>query len=97
MGWCNDPETKKYNKLIHYPFKFNSEKLYRKGFLSGLVATSSITHATPAAFYAHVDNRYKEKEIARLKAALKDAQLERDILKKAISIFSKSDKKSFDL
>jgi len=41
------------------------EKLYRKGFLSGLVATSSITHATPAAFYAHVDNRYKEKEIAR--------------------------------
>ena len=39
----------------------------------------------------------EEKEISRLKAALKDAQLERDILKKAISIFSKSDKKSFDL
>lgn len=36
----------------------------------------------------------EEKEIARLKAELKDAQMERDILKKAIGIFSVSDKKS---
>ena len=40
------------------------ELLYSKGFLSGLVATSSITHATPAAFYAHVEPRYEEKFIA---------------------------------
>lgn len=40
------------------------ELLSDKGFLSGVVATSSITHATPAAFYAHVDSRYKEEEIA---------------------------------
>ena len=40
------------------------EILYEKGFLSGLVSTSSITHATPAAFYAHIDSRYKEEEIA---------------------------------
>ena len=33
----------------------------------------------------------QEKEIARLKKELKEAQLERDILKKAVSIFSKSD------
>ena len=30
------------------------------------MATSSITHATPAAFYAHIDSRYKEKEIAKM-------------------------------
>lgn len=36
----------------------------------------------------------QEKEIARLQAELKDVRLERDILKKAISIFSKSDKKN---
>ena len=35
----------------------------------------------------------EEKEIARLKKELKDAQIERDILKKAISIFSKGDNK----
>ena len=30
MGWCNDPKSKKYNKLIKYPFNFSSEKLFRK-------------------------------------------------------------------
>lgn len=34
-----------------------------------------------------------EQEIARLKKELRDAQLERDILKKAVSIFSRSDGK----
>jgi len=35
-----------------------------------------------------------EREIARLKKELRDAQMERDILKKAVSIFSRSDGKS---
>ena len=39
--------------------------LDKKGYLKGIVATSSVTHATPAAFYAHIDSRYKEKEIAQ--------------------------------
>lgn len=30
----------------------------------GIIATSSITHATPASFFAHVDDRDKEEEIA---------------------------------
>ena len=30
MGWCDDPKSHKYNKLIKYPFKFSSEKLFRK-------------------------------------------------------------------
>ena len=34
-----------------------------------------------------------QKEITRLKKALRDAQMERDILKKAVSIFSRSDGK----
>ena len=35
-----------------------------RGMATGLVATSSITHATPASFAAHVDSRYKEPIIA---------------------------------
>ena len=35
------------------------------GMTAGLVATSTITHATPAAFGAHVANRHCETEIAR--------------------------------
>jgi len=38
----------------------------------------------------------QEAEIARLKKQLRDAELERDILKKAVSIFSKNDGKYFD-
>jgi len=30
MGWCDDPKTKKYNKLITTPFKYSYEKLYKK-------------------------------------------------------------------
>lgn len=35
----------------------------------------------------------EQKEIAQLKRELREAQLERDILKKAVSIFSKGDSK----
>lgn len=41
------------------------EVAQRRGLATGLVATSSITHATPAAFASHVPNRYMEWEIAR--------------------------------
>ena len=39
----------------------------------------------------------QERQISRLKKELRDAKMERDILKKAISIFSKSDGKSTNL
>ena len=29
MGWCDDPSSKYYNKLIRLPVKFNHEKLYK--------------------------------------------------------------------
>jgi alkaline phosphatase len=40
------------------------EYLAENNYRTGLIATSSITHATPASFYAHVDSRRKEFEIA---------------------------------
>jgi L,D-peptidoglycan transpeptidase YkuD (ErfK/YbiS/YcfS/YnhG family) len=30
MGWCEDPRSKDYNKLIKIPFKYSYEKLYIK-------------------------------------------------------------------
>ena len=30
MGWCDDPRSKHYNKLVKLPFKFKHEKLYLK-------------------------------------------------------------------
>ena len=40
------------------------EQAKKNGFATGLVATSSITHATPAAFIAHVDSRAAMEDIA---------------------------------
>lgn len=41
------------------------EASQKEGKASGLVATSTITHATPAAFASHVESRNNETEIAR--------------------------------
>ena len=30
MGWCDDPTSKQYNKLIKLPSKFRCEKLFKK-------------------------------------------------------------------
>ena len=30
MGWCDDPNSKFYNKLIEFPFKKKAEKLWLK-------------------------------------------------------------------
>ena len=40
------------------------EEAERKGLATGMVATSTIVHATPAAFIAHVPNRRQYEEIA---------------------------------
>jgi alkaline phosphatase len=41
-----------------------TEILSKKGYATGVISTSSITHATPACFYAHVKKRSMESEIA---------------------------------
>ncbi len=30
MGWCNDPKSEKYNKLINLPFNYSYEQLFKK-------------------------------------------------------------------
>ncbi len=40
------------------------EKLKKKNCATGVVVTSSVTHATPACFYAHVSSRKSEEDIA---------------------------------
>lgn len=41
------------------------EELSDRGYATGVIATSTITHATPASFYAHVKYRRMEEEIAK--------------------------------
>lgn len=51
------PDGKKHLTIL--------EAARNKGLATGLVVTSRITHATPAAFAAHVKNRKMEKKIAK--------------------------------
>ena len=37
MGWCDDPKSPNYNKLINLPNKYNSEKLYRNDNIYDLI------------------------------------------------------------
>ena len=30
MGWCDDPKSKSYNKLINFPFNYSFEKLFKR-------------------------------------------------------------------
>jgi alkaline phosphatase len=52
-----DPNEKPVPTLV--------EILSEEGLSTGLVATSSITHATPASFYAHVASRNSQDDIAK--------------------------------
>ncbi|MEZ4918884.1 MAG: alkaline phosphatase [Saprospiraceae bacterium] len=63
---CGCKTRNKYLGVNHKKQRCTSifESAQKKGLATGLVVTSSITHATPAAFYAHIDNRYTMEEIA---------------------------------
>ena len=30
MGWCDDPKSKQYNKLVNLPFSYGCEQLFKK-------------------------------------------------------------------
>ena len=70
--------TKTYNGAIGKDTMKNdvsniTELLSEYGWKTGVVASSSITHATPASFYAHVEQRGMEQAIA---AQLLDSQID---------------------
>ena len=62
--------TRSYNGAISVDTNLKKlptliEIIKQKEVMSGLVATSSITHATPAAFYAHAQSRKMAEQIAK--------------------------------
>ena len=45
MGWCDDSKCKKYNQEIYYPFKYGSEKLYRKDKIYDILINIKYNHS----------------------------------------------------
>jgi len=61
MGWCDDPKSENYNKLIQLPSKFSYEKLYRKDNLYDLILVlnyniSQTIKNKGSAIFIHIKN-----------------------------------------
>jgi L,D-peptidoglycan transpeptidase YkuD (ErfK/YbiS/YcfS/YnhG family) len=68
MGWCDDPNSRFYNRQVKLPSKFSHEKLYRNDDLYDLVAvlnynTNPIIKNKGSAVFLHIaKNSYKKTE-----------------------------------
>ena len=68
MGWCNDTNSKYYNKLVKYPFSFKSENLYRKDNIYDIILVlnyymSPTKKKKGSAIFLHVSkNNYSDTE-----------------------------------
>ena len=68
MGWCDDPKSKEYNKLISLPFNFKHEKLYKRENTYDIVLVlnynmNPIKKNKGSAIFIHVaNNNYKSTE-----------------------------------
>ena len=95
MGWCNDPKSKKYNKLVKLPFKYSHERLYKKENIYDIILVlnfnmNPVKKNKGSAIFIHVaKNNFKKTEgcvAIRKKDLLKIIQQIKPITKVKISL-----------
>ena len=68
MGWCDDPRSKKYNKLIRLPSSYSFEKLYKKENIYDIVLVlnynmNPVIKNKGSAIFIHISKKkYKKTE-----------------------------------
>ena len=68
MGWCDDPNSKEYNKLIRLPFLYKYEKLYKNENIYDIILVlnynmNPIVKNKGSAIFIHVAKKnYKKTE-----------------------------------
>ena len=67
MGWCDDPSSIQYNKIINYPYKHSSEKLWRKENVYDIIIVidynlNPIVKNKGSAIFLHLTSDYKKTE-----------------------------------
>ena len=68
MGWCDDPQSKKYNRLIKLPSSNSYEKLYKKENIYDIILVlnynmNPIVKGKGSAIFIHVAKKnYKKTE-----------------------------------
>ncbi|MDA8618878.1 L,D-transpeptidase family protein [Candidatus Pelagibacter bacterium] len=66
MGWCDDPFSKSYNKIVKLPSRFSHEKLYRKDNIYDIILVlnynmSPIVKNKGSAIFIHVSKKNYKK------------------------------------
>ena len=66
MGWCDDPRSKKYNKLIKIPSKYSYERLHRKDNIYDLILVlnynmNPVLKNKGSAIFIHIANKKYKK------------------------------------
>ncbi len=90
MGWCDDPQSKKYNKLIKYPFGFSSEKFFRSDNIYDIIVVlnfnmNPIKKNRGSAIFIHI----AKKKYSSTNGCIAISKIE---LKKLIRLLSKNTK-----
>ena len=88
MGWCDDPYSNYYNKLIRFPFKYSAEKLYRKDSTYDIILVlnynlNPIVKGKGSAIFIHIAKKNYKKTLGCIAVNKKD-------LKKIIKRINKS-------
>ena len=96
MGWCDDPRSRQYNKLIKLPFGYRFEKLYRRDYIYDIILVLNY-NMFPAkknkgsAIFIHVSNKnykptkgciaIKKNELIRLVSLIKKKDKNKNFLR----------------
>ena len=72
MGWCDDPYSKYYNKLIRFPFKFGAEKLYLR---KNIYDLNPVVKNKGSAIFLHISSKNYTPTNGCIAVSLKDMKL----------------------
>ena len=77
MGWCDDPKSKYYNKLIKFPFKYKAEKLYRTDNIYDIILvlnfnTNPIRRGKGSAIFIHIAKKNYSKTLGCVSVSKKN-------------------------
>jgi len=91
FGWCDDPLSKNYNKLIKLPSIFSYEKLYRKDKLYDLILVLNynfkpIIKNKGSAIFIHIANKNYKKTMGCIGLKKKDLIFILKDIKKNITV-----------
>ena len=64
MGWCDDPKSNQYNKLVELPFAYNHEKLFKKENIYDIILVlnynmNPVKKNKGSAIFIHLTKNYK--------------------------------------